>query len=278
MQPEQQAKFSGVAGQLTWRAWLPAGAPHALLVLAHGFAEHIGRYAHVAEYFIARGYAVYAYDMIGHGKSDGKRGHVNRFADYLEDLNQFIAIAQTREPNIPTFLVGHSQGGLIALAYGERRPTGLRGIVVSAPGLRVALAVPAWKLRLGKILSSVIPTFSMPNGIPPEYLSRDSSVSSAYAQKDPLVGHVASARWATEFYRAQRETMAAASQFTLPCLIMQGSDDKLVSPEGAREFFAAAGSADKTLKIYQGLYHELFNEVSKEEVFEDMADWLESRR
>jgi alpha-beta hydrolase superfamily lysophospholipase len=267
--------FDGCTGRLACRAWHPAGQPRGLLVLAHGYAEHIGRYAHVAESFTARGYAVYGYDMIGHGLSEGRRGHVARFADYVEDLRRFVAIAQNRDPERSTFIVGHSQGGLIALAYGETNPVGLSGMVISAPGLELAMPVPGWKLALSKVLSRIAPTFSMANGIPAEYLTRDHSIASAYAVTDPLIVKVASARWAAEFAQAQSDTLAGANRFRLPVLLMHGSADRLINPDSTRRFYAAAASEDKTLKIYDGFYHELFNELGKEQVFADMESWLE---
>jgi len=137
--------------------------------------------------------------------------------------------------------------------------------------------VPAWKLGLGKALSGIVPSLAMANGIPPEYLTHDPAISGAYAERDPLVFKTATARWAAEFFRAQADTLAAASRFTYPCLFMQGGDDRLISLEGTRQFFAAAGSADKSLKIYDGFYHEIFNEIGKEKVFDDMGSWLEQR-
>ena len=275
MSAPSDGTLTGSAGRLYWRARKPAGPARALLVLVHGVAEHIGRYEHVAAYFVGRGYAFYAFDQAGHGKSEGARGHINAFGDYLADLQRFITLAQEREPGLPTFLLGHSMGGLVSLAYGEQQPPELRGIIVSAPGLRLAMPVPKWKRALGKALSGVMPTLAMANGIPPELLTHDPAISGAYAQHDPLVFKTATARWATEFFRTQVETLAAADRFTLPCLLMHGGDDRLVSPEGTRQFFAAAGSADKSLKIYDGFYHEIFNEIGKEKVFEDMRAWLE---
>ena len=295
MGAQSDGALAGCEGQLFWRAWKPNALARALLVLVHGYAEHIGRYEHVAAYFVQSGYAVYGFDHAGHGRSEGTRGHINAFADYLADLRSFIALAQAREPGLATFLVGHSMGGLVSLAYGEQQPAGprppvagtavrevsnrppaeVRGIIVSAPGLRLAMPVPAWKLALGNALSGVMPTLAMANGIQSGYLTHDPAISGAYAKSDPLVFKTATARWATEFFRAQAETLAAAPRFMLPCLLMHGGDDHLISPEGTRQFFAAAGSADKTLKIYDGFYHEIFNEIGKEKVFADMGDWLE---
>jgi alpha-beta hydrolase superfamily lysophospholipase len=275
MSTQAEGRIAASAGQLYWRAWKPSGPARALLVLAHGYAEHIGRYEHVAGFFQGRGFIFYAFDQAGHGKSDGRRGHVNAFGDYISDLKRFVAFAQEREPRLPTFLLGHSQGGLVSLAYGVGQPTELRGIVVSGPALRLAMPVPAWKLNLGKALSGVVPTLAMPNGIPSDFLTHDPLISGAYARQDPLVFKVATARWATEFFRAQTETLAAAPRLTLPCLLLHGGDDRIASPEGTRQFFAAAGASDKTLKIYDGFYHEIFNEIGKEQVLADVAQWLE---
>src|SRR5207237_3353206 len=140
-------------------------------------------------------------------------------------------------------------------------------------GLRLAMPVPAWKQRLSKAVSRIAPTLATANGIPAQYLTHDPAITTAYAQVDPLVFKTATARWAAEFFRAQTETLAAAPGFILPCLLMHGGDDRLISPEGTRQFFAAAGSADKTLKIYDGFYHEIFNEIGIEKVFADMRAW-----
>ena len=276
MNTQADGTLTGSTGRLYWRAWKPAMGPaRALIVLAHGYAEHIGRYEHVAAYFAARGYAFYAFDQVGHGKSEGKRGHINAFADYLVDLKRFIAFGQGREPGLRTFLLGHSMGGLVSLAYAVPQPAELRGIIVSAPALRLAMRVPAWKRGLGKALSGVVPSLAIANGIPSEFLTHDPVISGAYARRDPLIFKTATARYADEFFRAQADTLAAAPRFTHPCLLMHGGDDRIASPEGTRQFFAAAGSADKTLKIYDGFYHEIFNEIGKERVFEDVGSWLE---
>ncbi|MBI5878278.1 MAG: alpha/beta hydrolase [Chloroflexi bacterium] len=272
-----EGKLSGTAGQLYWRAWRPE-SPRALVVMMHGFAEHIGRYAHVAEFLTARGYAFYGLDHIGHGQSHGQRGHVHDFGDYLKDLHAFSKLAQSKEPGLPAFLLGHSQGGLMALAYGLTGPSDLRGIIASGAALRLSMPVPAWQLHASRILSRVAPTFSMPSGINSDHLTHDPEVIARYAKGgDPLVFHVASARWAMEFFRAQAETLAGAARFTAPLLMLHGGDDRIASIDAAREFFAAAASRDKTMHVYDGFYHEIFNEIGKEQVLADVAAWLDAR-
>ncbi len=221
MSQHLEGKFSGTEGELYWQAWKPDGAPNALLIILHGFDDHSARYAHVANYFAARGYAVYTFDQIGHGQSAGKRGHVTRFDNYVEDANRFVALARTKEPERKTFLLGHSQGGLVALRYGIAHPQGVNGIVTTGAALMLALTPPAWKVRLGKVLANVAPSFAMSNAIPIEVLSHDPAILTARKQDAHRHG-VATARWANEFFAAQADTLAAAPRFTLPCLLLHG--------------------------------------------------------
>jgi alpha-beta hydrolase superfamily lysophospholipase len=267
--------FTGVTAQLFWRAWLPSTPPKALLVLLHGFDDHSGRYQHVGDTFAQRGFAVYGFDLIGHGQSEGRRGYVARFDDYLEDVKRFVAIAQTKTPDVPTFLVGHSMGGLIALRYGILYPQELSGVITTGAALLLALPVPSWKIMLSKTLSQLVPTFTLPNDIPAQLLTHDQTiVNTRLNHQDPYTHYVATARWGAEFLAAQADTLAQAPRFSLPCLLMHGSADGIVSPDGTRRFHDACGSADKTIKIYDGFYHEVYNEIGKEQVFADVEQWL----
>jgi len=179
---------------------------------------------------------------------------------------------------VPAFLLGHSQGGLMALAYGLTSADGLRGIIVSGAALRLAMPVPAWKAHASRLLARLAPTFSMDNGINSDHLTHDPEIVARYRQGgDPLVFHVASARWAQEFFTAQAETLSAAGRFAAPLLMLHGGDDRLASVDAAREFFAAAASTDKTMQVYDGFYHEIFNEIGRERVLGDLAAWLEAR-
>ena len=276
MQPSNH--FSGIEGQLYWQAWLPSGVPRALLVIVHGFDDHIRRYAHVADFFAQRGFAVYGYDQIGHGESEGKRGHVAQFDHYIEDAKRFVAIAQTKTSDAPTFLIGHSMGGLVALRYGIMHPQGLSGIITSGAGLMLSLPVPGWKLFVSRVLSQLAPTFTLPNDIPAHLLTHDQTIVAMRANKqDRYTHYVASARWGAEFLAAQPDTLAQANRFTLPCLLLHGGADGIIHPDGSKRFHATCASADKTLKIYDSLYHEIFNELGKEQVLADVEAWLEKQ-
>jgi alpha-beta hydrolase superfamily lysophospholipase len=248
----------------------------AVLVISHGIGEHGGRYAHIADYFTKRNLAVWVSDHRGHGKSDGKRGHVDNFDDYLADLGKMIRIAKDHSPNVKTFLLGLSLGALIAVLYAEKHPGDLDGLIASAPALREKMKIPPVKVFLGKALSSIMPTLAMGTGLDPNLLSHDKDVVKKYVE-DPLVHKVATARWFTEYRRAQEETMRLTSEFTLPCLIIQAGADGIIDPTVATELYKRIKGPDKTLKVYDGFYHESLNEIGKESVFADIDNWLSAR-
>jgi alpha-beta hydrolase superfamily lysophospholipase len=245
-------------------------------VITHGIGEHSGRYTHVADYFIKRSFTVWACDLRGHGKSGGKRGHIDSFDDYLADVGQMIRIAKDHYPGIKTFLMGHSLGGLIVSYYAEKRPGELNGLIASGPALREKMKVSPVKAFLGSTLSSIMPTFSTTTGLDPNLLSHDQEVVRKYVE-DPLVHKVATARWFTEYRRAQDETMRSADKLTLPCLVIQGGADGIIDPAVASEFYKRIVSSDKTLKVYDGFYHESLNEIGKETVLADIDGWLAAR-
>ena len=272
-----EGSFEGARGtQIYYQTWTPPKKPKAILVITHGIGEHSGRYTHVADYFIKRSFTVWACDLRGHGKSGGKRGHIDSFDDYLADVGQMIRIAKDHYPGIKTFLMGHSLGGLIVSYYAEKRPGELNGLIASAPALREKMKVSPVKAFLGSTLSSIMPTFSTTTGLDPNLLSHDQEVVRKYVE-DPLVHRVATARWFTEYRRAQDETMRSADKLTLPCLVIQGGADGIIDPAVASKFYKRIVSSDKTLKVYDGFYHESLNEIGKETVLADIDGWLAAR-
>jgi len=222
------------------------------------------------------GFVVWACDDRGHGKSAGKRGHVDNFDDYLADLSYLIRIAKERFPTGRTFMLGHSLGGLIALTYAEKHGNELAGLVVTSPLIGLRMKVSPAKAFIGKLLSGITPTFSMKTGLDASLLSRDREVVRKYVE-DPLVHDVASARFYTELLRAQDETILRADKLTAPCLIMQASADGIVDASATAIFFKRVASSDKTLKVYEGFYHEILNEPGKESVLQDIDAWLSAR-
>ena len=269
--------FEGARGtRIFYQSWMPPRKAKAVLVIAHGIGEHSGRYAHVADYFTKRNLAVWACDHRGHGKSDGKRGHVDNFDDYLADLGQMIRIAKDHSPGVKTFLLGHSLGGLIATFYAEKHPSDLDGLIASGPALREKMKISPVTAFMGRTFSRIMPTFTTGTGLDPNLLSHDKEVVKKYVE-DPLVHKVATARWFTEYRRAQEETMRLADEFTLSCLIIQGGADGIIDPTVATELYKRIKGSDKTLKVYDGFYHESLNEIGKESVLADIDTWLSAR-
>jgi alpha-beta hydrolase superfamily lysophospholipase len=272
------AQFAAADGLLlTRQAWRPEGEPAAVLAVVHGYGEHGGRYRGLAENMAARGHALHVYDLRGHGRSGGRRGHLGRFSDYLDDTAVYLQAVREEQPGRPLFLLGQSLGGLIASAYVEDRPTeGLAGLILSSPFLRLGMPVPPLKLSAARLLSVVAPAMNIGNTMDPTALSHDREVVRVYGT-DPLNHHVATARWAAEVVAAQGAALSAAGDIRLPLLLLYGDADAIADPQAARELFAAASSTDKTARCYEGYYHETFNETGRAAVFADLAAWLEAR-
>jgi len=258
------------------QTWMPAETPVATLVIVHGLGEYSGRYQHVAQYFTERNFAVFAADLRGHGKSTGQRGHIDTFQNYLDDVTALIAFAKEKTPDRPLFLMGHSMGGLIVLDYALRMPQGISAVVASGPGLRAKMKVPAWKVTMANLMSNLLPKLSMPNGIDPHHISRDSAVVQKYIA-DPLVHDKVSARWYTEFVNTGDWVLQHAKSMNVPTLVLQGGADPIVDPTGARDFFEAMTIADKKHIEYPNLYHEILNEPEKMTVLNDIDAWLASK-
>ena len=257
------------------RTWLPDNV-RARVLLVHGRGEHCGRYEHVAQALCERGFAVHALDHYGHGKSDGHRGHVERFSVFLDGVNALLSAIRAEDAESPLFLLGHSMGGLIAAHALIENQAAFRAAVLSGPAFQSDAAPPPIVVMLLRIVSAFLPTVPV-LGLDPAGVSRDAEVVAAYV-RDPLVHHgKVTARFAAEMSAAMQAALARASAVELPLLVMHGEDDVLTSPAGSREFVAATGGEDKTLKLYPGLYHEIFNEPEKDAVIGEMGDWLEAR-
>ena len=254
---------------------MPDGPPRAALVLVHGLGEHSGRYEYLAAHCTARGYAVHAVDHYGHGRSEGLRGHVERFSVYLDGLRALRDDVRGQHADLPLFLLGHSMGGLIAAAFLGEDQASFRGCVLSGPALRSDAEPPKLAMALVRLISWLAPTAPL-IGLDPSGVSRDPAVVKAY-MNDPLVHHgKATARLIAELSSTMRATLAAAPAIGLPLLVLHGDADVLTSPAGSQALCDAAASADKTLKLYPGLYHEIFNEPERDQVLGDMSTWLEA--
>jgi len=245
------------------------------LLIVHGLAEHSGRYGNVVNHFVPLGYAVYGIDHLGHGKSDGIRVYVKSFDDYTNTLKVYFDKICEWQPGKPIFLVGHSMGGLISAVYLLDHQAELAGAVLSGPAVKIPNHVTPAMLFVGKILSALIPKFGLV-ALEADGVSRDPSVVQAYVS-DPLVHRgKMTARLAAEMLKTMQTITAQAARVTLPILIVQGSADRLVNPAGAQMLYDAVSSVDKEIKIYDGLYHEVFNEPEHDKVLRDVEIWLES--
>jgi acylglycerol lipase len=273
----QEGFFKGVRDtDIYYQCWLPDGQPKAVLLIVHGLAEHSGRYMNVVNHFVPLGYALYGMDHLGHGKSSGARVYVKRFQDFTDPLQMYLDRIRERQPGKPIFLVGHSMGGLISAVYLLDHPRDLTGAILSAATVKVPDHISRATVLAGKVFSALMPRFGLLR-LDAEGVSRDPAVVQAYVS-DPLVhtGKIA-ARLAAELLKAMQRVTAEAIGITLPILILQGSADKLIDPNSARILYESVDSADKTIKVYDGFYHEVFNDPGHEQVLSDLEHWLEAR-
>ena len=272
----QEGFFKGVRdANIYFQSWLPETEPKAVLLIVHGLAEHSGRYTNIVNHFAPLGYAVYGMDHLGHGKSDGKRVYVKRFEDYTDTLKVYFNMVRRWQPAKPIFLFGHSLGGLISTVYLLDHQAELTGAVLSGPAVKVPNNITPVILFVGKMLSALMPKFRL-IGLEVDGISRDPAVVQAYVS-DPLVfTGKTTARLAAEMLKAMQHVSAMATKIRLPILIVQGSSDKLVDPAGAQMLYDAVSSADKKIRIYDGFYHEVFNEPERDKVLRDIEIWLES--
>jgi acylglycerol lipase len=265
-----------LGGRTYWQSWRPP-APVAVVVLVHGVAEHSSRYAHVAARLNDAGYAVYGLDHRGHGRSSGMKGNLGRFAGAVADLHAVRRLAEADVPDRPVFVLGHSLGGLIALDYVTTTGAeGLAGVALSGTAIDPSIGTRLQR-RLAPALSALLPGLGV-TALDPAWISKDPAVVSAY-RADPLVysGKVR-ARTGAETLRAITRVSRALAELRLPVLVMHGTEDRLASPDGARELVRSIGSSDTTLRLYGGCHHEIFNEPEREQVFADLVEWLDAHR
>lgn len=273
---QQTSSLQTVDGlKLFSQCWLPDGLINASVIISHGYAEHSGRYQALAEFLLDAGYAVYALDYRGHGKSEGERANVNVFRDYVQDLNSYIESLHVHTAATPRFLLGHSMGAAIATQFVLEHPHKVDGLLLSGAFLKNATKVPALLLQVSGLASRFLPSLPTTK-LDTRLISRDKAVVDAYVA-DPLIYHGGTkARLGAELLAAGPYILERAEGLNLPLLIMHGSADQIADQEGSRELFKRASSKDKQFKLYQGFYHEIFNELSREEVFQEVVNWLKS--
>lgn len=257
--------------RLFYRSW-PRAHAGVTFAVVHGLGDHSGRYAAFAEAMGKRGYATYAVDLRGHGRSPGPRGHVDSWGQWTEDVSSFVARVESLSPGevIP---VGHSFGGVAMLSTvlaGKLKSS--RRFIVSSPGLKLKITVPQWKVVLGNVAARIAPRLALDNEVDPATISRIPAVVDAY-RTDPLVHSKISSRLYAEWHKATIDIFEHADRIRIPFLILAGSADPLIDPSGSEELHAKA-PATSTLHMLPGRYHEPFNDLDSEEVFDAIARWV----
>ena len=254
------------------RGWLPE-RPWGVLLAVHGYAEHSGRYEELASWFAARGLAVEAYDQRGHGRSEGARCHVDRFDEFLDDLDRVLERVRDEHGSLPVALVGHSMGGLVVSAFlADRRPP-VAAAVTSGAALAIGPGVSRGRIAAARLLRRLVPRLALGSGLDPEGLSRDPDVVRRYLD-DPLVYRTMTTSLAAELLGAIPAVASRAVEVQVPMLLLHGSDDPLCPIEGSRSFHGGVRVPGSAFRAYPGLRHEIFNEPERTAVFGDLLAWL----
>ncbi|TXD36161.1 lysophospholipase [Lujinxingia vulgaris] len=264
--------------QLYWQTWrAPKVTPRAVVALMHGYAEHSARYDHVGIALARAGYAVMAIDARGHGRSTGRRGHVERFDDYVDDLELLIRRAGQRWPDLPLFVMGHSNGGLIALRLALRKPQNVRAFVITSPLLGVAPDLSPVMQKVGLAAARILPTLTIASGIDPGALTHLKDVIDHH-ERDPLNFPTATAGWFSEAVGAMKDAHRRAGEVEHPALLLVAGDDRIVNARETERFFHQMGSHDRQLELLPGLYHEVLNEEPWRDLLARALFFMEDRR
>lgn len=264
------------SGGLTifYRAWRPETAAKAVVVIVPGFNSHSGYYEWAADRLVAAGLAVYALDLRGRGRSDGERFYIEHLSDYTDDVDGLFAIVRDKEPGLPIYLFGHSAGGVVSCVYTLEHQADIAGLICASFAFQVP--APDFAIAALKGLSHLAPHAHVLH-LKNEFFSRDSKAVAAM-DADPLVAHETQpTRTVAELARADDRLKASFGEFTLPVFILHGTEDKATRPSGSQFFFDHASSSDKTLKLYDGHYHDMLNDVGKEMVMDDIVGWIVER-
>jgi len=270
-----EGKFEGAGGlNIFTRTWRPEGEARGVVVIVHGFNSHSGQYLWVGEQLAAVGLAVYALDLRGRGRSDGERFYVQKIEDYVEDVATLVRAAKSENPGSPVFVLGHSAGGVISCVYTLDHQPDIDGLICES--FAYELPVPDLVLSFLKGLSHITPHTHV-FGLKNRDFSRDPAVVESM-NNDPLIkGESQPAQTAAVMINADKRLREEFPLIKLPVLILHGTEDKATKPSGSRHFYEQAGSTDKTLKLYEGHYHDLLNDIDREVVVADIKGWIDAR-
>lgn len=252
----------------------PSGTIEGVIALTHGMGEHSERYFHLAEFFLQNNYAFISFDHRGHGRSQGKRGHTPSLDHLLNDITRFLEKTETIFPGIPVIFYGHSMGGNLALNYAIRKNPAIKGMVITAPYIKLAFEPPIWKVKLAEYMTGIFPGLTQSTKLDTKALSRDPEVVERY-KTDPLVHDKMSAGFFMHVHYAGLDLMTKADRLKIPTLIMHGADDKITSAPASEEF-ARNNPQRIHYKSWPGLFHEIHNEFQKQEVFDYTLNWIKT--
>lgn len=273
--PVDEGFFENSGIRIAWRAWLPAETARGVVVLVHGVAEHSGRYAHVGKRFTEAGFAVYAFDHTGHGESSGPRANIGSIESAADNVQTVLDLAGRELPEVPKFVIGHSMGALIVLHLATRGPLDVAGVVISGPPLEVSAGNPAQRW-LAPVLTRLTPNLGV-LALDSAAISRDPEVVAAYNRDPRVFNGKLPARTANEILETSIAVKARLDKLTVPTLAMHGSADTVADPASTDLIETSSGAEDLTVKRYEGLYHEIFNEPENDQVLGDVVDWLAER-
>jgi lysophospholipase len=267
----------GGAGRIYFRSMEPLGSTWARIGLLHGYGDHCGRYEHFYRWMGERGVASCAFDFRGHGRSEGRRGFVNRWEEFLEDLEVFLSQPEMKASGgSPVFLVAHSHGALVGVMAGLRGMlSGVAGVVLTCPYFKSGVAVPWWKAVAARVGDKCWPGLRVYSGIRAEWLCCDEEMI-ADSKSDPLGHHIATPRWFSTMQVAQSEVMRRAGEFKMPMLMVIGKKDRIAVAEVGEEFYARAASGEKRILVYPEMLHEVLREKERLLVFEEIVAWMKS--
>lgn len=257
----------------------PAGEAWARLVLVHGYGEHLGRHLHFLRWLAEQGVECHALDLRGHGHSQGERGYVTRWEEYLDDLQALLTYLDSSGPAaepLPSFLLGHSHGALVVAAAVLERGVQPDGVILTAPYFHSRVYVPRWKRLLAHSLTGLMPHLAIPSGLQAKWMTSDAEMIRD-SEEDSLTLHAATVRWYTTMLQKQAQLLAGAAEFRVPLLILMGDADPVADPVGAHDFYDRASSQDKQFHLFPQLLHELLRETDREQLFRQILAWMTER-
>jgi len=258
--------------RLFYQCWLPQQSIEAITVIVHGGGDHSGRFSNLVEFLVPHDYGIYIFDLRGHGRSPGKRGHINSWNEYQLDLSLFLDLVKTKHPDIPLFLLGHSMGGVIVLDHCIKSQKHISAIICSSPAIG-ELGISPFLISLARLINKIWPSIVLPTGLKVPHLSRDTEFIKK-TKSDPLYHSKSTPRFGIEMLKTVEFVQNNVSKISLPIYLIHGTDDKIVSIEGSRRAKKLIDTSLITYKEYEDGYHELFNDLNKKVVMNDLLLWM----